>query len=180
MTGVQTCALPIYEATIYSHDIKKTKTQLEQAGIEVTMPSRVNGDQVNIAVLYLFIGIIVISLICLFFISYIILSRIYASKTNEYGIMRTLGLIKKRLDKIVLLENVGIGMTSSILSLVLFVIVDAIYPIMRLGNYLSWIIILVYFSIVFLFSLLIARRFNRRLFKFSVNTTLKGEVARND
>ncbi len=170
----------IYEATIYSHDIKKTKTQLEQAGIEVTMPSRVNGDQVNIAVLYLFIGIIVISLICLFFISYIILSRIYASKTNEYGIMRTLGLIKKRLDKIVLLENVGIGMTSSILSLVLFVIVDAIYPIMRLGNYLSWIIILVYFSIVFLFSLLIARRFNRRLFKFSVNTTLKGEVARND
>ena len=94
--------------------------------------------------------------------------------------MRTLGLIKKRLDKIVLLENVGIGMTSSILSLVLFVIVDAIYPIMRLGNYLSWIIILVYFSIVFLFSLLIARRFNRRLFKFSVNTTLKGEVARND
>ncbi|MDE5546897.1 MAG: ATP-binding cassette domain-containing protein [Anaeroplasmataceae bacterium] len=170
----------VYECVIYSNNPRLTKQQLDGFGYDYTMPAREENSQINIVVLYLFIGIIIFSLICLFFISYIILSRIYASKTKEYGILRTLGLVKKSLGRIVLLENLIIGVLSSIVGLVLFIIVDSIYPIMNLRDYLSFGVIAIYFVIVFGFSLLIGRRFNRRLFKFSVNTTLKGEVARND
>lgn len=170
----------VYEATIYSHQLKKTESQLVQEGIEVTIPSRQDNPSINISVLYLFIGIIIFSLLCLFFISYIILSRIYASKNKEYGILRTLGLVKQRLGVIVVLENLILGFLSSILGLCLFLIVDAFYPIMHLKDYLNFGVIAIYFIIILLFSFLIARKFNKRLFKFSVNTTLKGEVARND
>lgn len=170
----------IYEATIYSHQPKKAKSQLNHAGIDVTMPSREENSSINISVLYLFIGIILFSLICLFFISYIILSRIYASKNKEYGILRTLGLVKQKLGRMVILENTFIGLTSAVLGLAIYLIVDSIYPIMNLRDYMSFGVVFIYFIIVLFFSFLIARKFNKRLFKFSVNTTLKGEVARND
>lgn len=170
----------IFEATIYSHHPKKAKSQLNRAGIDVTMPSREENPSINISVLYLFIGIILFSLICLFFISYIILSRLYASKNKEYGILRTLGLVQQKLGRMVIFENTIIGLASAVLGLVIYVIVDSIYPIMNLREYMSFGVVSIYFIIVLLFSLLIARKFNKRLFKFSVNTTLKGEVARND
>ena len=79
-----------------------------------------------------------------------------------------------------ILEVISLGMLCAIVSLVAFVIARLFTDQLTMGDYMGFSIIFFYFLLMLLFSYLIARRFNRRLYKFSVNTTLKGEVARND
>ena len=124
-------------------------------------------------VLYVFIAIIIVSLSGLFFIAYVVLSRVYASKGKDYGIFRTLGMIKKQLGKVVIFENLLIASFAAILALISFLIINNYVPILYLIEYLTFGISLLYFAIVVIFAYLIALRFNKKLFKFSVNSTLK-------
>lgn len=173
----------IYEAVIYTDQVKVVKNHLEQAGFMVSVPSDMRVAQVgmfNLAILYMFLGLAILALLCLFFISYIVLARIYASKNKDYGVLRTLGMVKKQLGRIVILEVMTTGFLSSILALILFIILYHTTRYFGMGEYLNAGTLSLYFVSMLIFSFFIARRFNRRLFKFSVNTTMKGEVARND
>ncbi|MDE7263474.1 MAG: ABC transporter ATP-binding protein/permease [Anaeroplasmataceae bacterium] len=172
----------IYEAVIYTNQVKLVRNQLEQAGYMVSVPSdmKVDAGMFNLAVLYLFLALVILALICLFFISYIILARIYASKNKDYGVLRTLGMVKKQLGRIVILEVMATGFLSSIFALLIFLILYHTTSSFGMGDYLNIGTLSLYFISMIIFSFFIAKRFNRRLFKFSVNTTMKGEVARND
>lgn len=173
----------VYEATIYasSKSLNTLKAQLEEMGFNVTIPSKIKMTNfIDTAVLIVFASMIVIAMICLYFISYVILSRVYASKNKDYGVLRTLGMVQKQLGRIVILEVITIGIISSILSLVIFILLYNTTRFFQMGDYMGVSILLFYFGLMLIFSYFIARRFNRRLYKFSVNTTLKGEVARND
>ena len=163
----------IYEATIFTKDTRKAKEILEKANISVTIPSRNENAKINLMVLYVFIAIIIVSLSGLFFIAYVVLSRVYASKGKDYGIFRTLGMIKKQLGKVVIFENLLIASFAAILALISFLIINNYVPILYLIEYLTFGISLLYFAIVVIFAYLIALRFNKKLFKFSVNSTLK-------
>ncbi|MDE6660289.1 MAG: ABC transporter ATP-binding protein, partial [Anaeroplasmataceae bacterium] len=116
--------MEIYEATIYTDSIYSVKKQLEAAGYRVSVPSekKIKASMINLIVLYMFLFLIIMALIGLFFISYVILARVYASKNKDYGVLRTLGMVKKQLGRIVVLEVLGIGILSSLLSLILFII----------------------------------------------------------
>lgn len=172
----------IYEAVIYTKNVKEVKSQLEQAGYMVSVPSdmKVKASILNLAFLYMFLSLVIMALLCLFFISYIILARVYASKNKDYGVLRTLGMVKKQLGRIVILEVTATGVLSSILALILFLILYHTTNVFGMGAFMSFGVLILYFVTMLIFSYFIARRFNRRLFKFSVNTTMKGEVARND
>lgn len=172
----------IYEAVIYTKNVKEVKSQLEQAGYMVSVPSdmKIKANMLNLAILYMFLVLVIMALLCLFFISYIILARIYASKNKDYGVLRTLGMVKKQLGRIVILEVTATGVLSSIIAFILFVILYHTTNVFSMGAFMNFGVLALYFVAMLIFSYFIARRFNRRLFKFSVNTTLKGEVARND
>lgn len=174
--------LEIFEAVIYTSSVSKVKSQLEAAGYRVSVPSerRIKASIINLVALYMFLSLTLMALFCLFFVSYVILARVYASKNKDYGVLRTLGMVKKQLGRIVILEVIGIGLLASLLSLIVFIILYHTTRNFSMGKYMNFGIILLYFALMILFSYFIARRFNRRLYKFSVNTTVKGEVARND
>lgn len=172
----------IFEATIYTDSIKESKEALERLGYRVTVPyeKKIKASVIDLVTFYLFLSLTIMSLLCLFFVSYVILARVYASKNKDYGVLRTLGMVKKQLGNIVIFEVIAIGIASAIFSLILFVILYHTTSIFSMGKYMNFGILLFYFILMLLFSYFLARRFNRRLYKFSVNTTVKGEVARND
>ncbi len=172
----------IYEAVIYTHSISDAKAYFESKGYKVSIPTQmqIEPGMLNLVVLYMFLALTIISLIGLYYITYVILARVYASKNKDYGVLRTLGMVKKQLGRIAELEVVLLGLLSAVFSLLLFIILYFTTDVFSMGAYLGVGIIVFYFILMILFSYFLARRFNRRLFKFSVNTTLKGEVARND
>ncbi len=173
----------VYEAVLYTKNVKEAKAFLEKQGYNVSVPidQKVKASVINLAILYLFLALAIMALVCLYFISYVILSRVYASKNKDYGVLRSLGMVKKQLGRIVILEVLATGFIASILSFIVFVIVyNTTTDIFTMGDFMNFGIVLLYFVIMLIFSYFIAKRFNRRLYKFSVNTTMKGEVARND
>lgn len=182
LTGFQPEIKEVYEATIYTDNLKSLKSVLEKNGLAVTIPTEQNikASTFNLIYLYLFLGLTLMALVSLFFISYVILARVYASKNKDYGVLRTLGMVKQQLGKIVILEIIFIGLLSAILSLLVFIICYYTTDVFTMGKFMNFGIILLYFVLMLIFSYFLARRFNRRLYKFTVSTTVKGEVARND
>lgn len=172
-----------YEISVYANNPTKEMQKLKSKGLNVIRPS-VDFKEVSKNQL-LFYGYVAISTVIVFvfcFVSYIILSRIYISKNKEYAVLRTLGVVKKNMAWIVRAEILGIALASSILAFLFFYI---LYYSLRLDflnvvTYNSFGITLMYYFIIILFSLYIAQRFNKRLFKFSAQTSLRNEVAKND
>lgn len=182
LTGFEPEIQDIYEATIYTDNLKSVKTALEKKGLGVSIPNEQNikASTFNLIYLYLFLALTLMALVSLFFISYVILARVYASKNKDYGVLRTLGMVKQQLGKIVILEVILIGILSTVISLVVFIIAYHTTDVFTMGKFMNFGIILFYFVLMLIFSYFLARRFNRRLYKFTVSTTVKGEVARND
>ena len=72
-------------------------------------------------------------------------------------------------------------MISIFVYLVVFILGKAIHkqPFLIFAD-ISFFTTFLYFVVMLTFALLISRRFNARLFKFSVNQTLKAEEVKND
>lgn len=170
----------VYEASVYSNDIKKAKNEILDLNYNVTIPTHVKSVKrsMDLVTLYMFMALLVIPLIGLFFVSFAIMSRIYQSKTRDYGVLRALGMVKKDLGTMVKIETITVGLISSVISLVLFIVVSLIVPKIGLIKDLSILLLVFYFAAILLFAYFTAKRFNSKLFKFSVSTKLKdGELS---
>ena len=176
-----------YEAFIYSKFPKLALSKAESLGYSGVL---VDGFTTTSALeklvnnLWGYFAIIMASftLIVVYFISYIILAKIYQSKRKDYTIIRTLGITKKDMRFIVLCE---VLITTIVLSIFVFVLVFILGKTINKSVFIIFKHILpltaiMYFIVMMLFGILIARRFNRKLFKFSVNKTLKAEEVKND
>lgn len=176
-----------YEAFIYSKFPKLALSKAESLGYSGVL---VDGYTTTSALeklvnnLWGYFAIIMASftLIVVYFISYIILAKIYQSKRKDYTIIRTLGITKKDMRFIVLCE---VLITTVVLSIFVFVLVFILGKTINKSVFIIFKHILpltaiMYFIVMTLFGILIARRFNRKLFKFSVNKTLKAEEVKND
>ena len=176
-----------YEAFIYSKFPKLALSKAESLGYSGVL---VDGFTTTSALeklvnnLWGYFAIIMASftLIVVYFISYIILAKIYQSKRKDYTIIRTLGITKKDMRFIVLCE---VLITTIVLSIFVFVLVYILGKTINKSVFIIFKHILpltaiMYFIVMMLFGILIARRFNRKLFKFSVNKTLKAEEVKND
>ena len=176
-----------YEAFIYSKFPKLALSKAESLGYSGVL---VDGYTTTSALeklvnnLWGYFAIIMASftLIVVYFISYIILAKIYQSKRKDYTIIRTLGITKKDMRFIVLCE---VLITTVVLSIFVFALVFILGKTIHKSVFIIFRHILpltaiMYFIVMTLFGILIARRFNRKLFKFSVNKTLKAEEVKND
>lgn len=119
------------------------------------------------------------SIIIVYFISYIVMSHIYKTKVYDFNIFRTLGVTKKDMRYITIFEFL---VQTVIISLVTYLAVAIIGQCVNENNplfifkHITPVTTILYFFVIIILGLLIARRFNKKLFKFSVTKTFK-EVA---
>ena len=109
------------------------------------------------------------------FITYMIISRVYASKKAGYAIFRTLGVTKKDMNKVVRYEIMSQVIFSAIFVYFLFFILGKTVnnSFFNMFKHISPFITIWYFLVILVLGLLLAKRFNRKLFSFTVKSTLK-------
>ena len=170
----------VFEASIYTNKINKVKNQLEKAGFSVDYPYKLNetlAADVFLNNLTSYGSILISSMVLfiLFFITYFVLAKIYTSRKKDYEILRTLGVTKNDMKHIVNAEILFIGLFSIILAFIIAIILIFSIPMLEELRIIKPLTIFIYFVLLALFTYAIARRFNYKLFKFSVATSLKGD-----
>ena len=163
----------VKEITVYTDNIKKLSKQITQLGYDVSIPSQVENDQgASLIVLYIVMGFVIVALVIMFYISFAIIQRVYLTKTKDYSIFRTLGLVSKDLKKILHIEVVAITFISSILG-ALFTNVIIIISKIDLYKYISFVLIAFYLIAMLIFALLTSNRLNKKIFNNSVYQAIK-------
>ena len=163
----------IKEITVYTDNIKQLTKQINRFGYDVSIPSMVeNQAGASLIVLYMAMGLVVISLIIMFYISFAIIQRIYLTKTKDYSIFRTLGLVSKDIKKVLSIEVVATTMLSTVVGAILTNVIIVISET-DLYKYTSFGLIVFYVIAMLVFGLLTANRLNKKIFTNSVYQALK-------
>ena len=170
----------IYEVSVYADRPNIMCEELEAYGYTVIRPSIYHSrvDQ-NSVLFIIYVAASTLIIFALAFISNAILQRVYNTKIKQYTVFRSLGVVKKEMNLIVLLEFLLIATTAIILA---FIAMYALYFIFKF-EFLNVIIFnnaivtLIYFAVMFMFIMYIVSRFNKRLYQYSVQSTFKAEVS---
>lgn len=170
----------IYEVSVYADRPNVMCEELEAYGYTVIRPSIYHSrvDQ-NSVLFIIYVAASTLIIFALAFISNAILQRVYNTKIKQYTVFRSLGVVKKEMNLIVLLEFLLIATTAIILA---FIAMYALYFIFKF-EFLNVIIFnnaivtLIYFAVMFMFIMYIVSRFNKRLYQYSVQSTFKAEVS---
>ena len=163
----------IKEITVYTDNIKNLSKKLTKLGYDVSIPSMVeNNNGASLIVLYMAMGLVIVALIIMFYISFAIIQRIYLTKTKDYSIFRTLGLISKDIKKII---NIEVFFTTLLSTLIGAILTNIIIIISKtdLYKYMSLYLIIFYLIAMSLFALLTSNRLNSKIFKYSVYQSIK-------
>lgn len=175
-----------YEAVIYGNQDKiiNKLNDMDIKHINVKTYNTLSSLEtfINNIVAYFTMLIASFAIVVIYFISYVVLAKVYSSKKKDYNILRTLGVTKKDMSRIVKYEVMFETIIISILVyIVLFILgKTGLNDFTNLFKNITFVSSLIYFIVMFLFGYFIARRFNRKLFKFSVNATFKNGVTKND
>lgn len=163
----------IKEVTVYTDNVKNLSKKITKLGYDVSIPSMVeNNNRASLIVLYMAMGLVIVALIIMFYISFAIIQRIYLTKTKDYSIFRTLGLISKEIKKIL---NIEVFLTTLLSTLIGAILTNLIIIISKtdLYKYMSVYLIIFYLVAMSLFALLTSNRLNSKIFKYSVYQSIK-------
>ncbi len=169
----------VYEVVFYPKDVDKAAKIARDAGYIADTPGKVGFDKESETYIrYLtFILISIVSIIILSLIGLFIVSGIFESKTREYAILRSVGIIGSDLRKIILCSSIIINIVISIFVLLIcylgYLLNIDIFMIMKYNNVF---IILCFFIYSLLFSLIVGIRADRRIARSNLSLTLKSEV----
>ena len=166
----------VYEASVYVENKNKLK-DFDNLGYSYYQSTISNSDDI-IDDLSLYASLILGVPLCiiLYFISYIILRKIYESKSETYTIFRTLGVTVSDMKKISLIEILILSVSSTVLLYVVMTILGKIFKYkeyLKLFNHITFGTTCIYFVLTILMAILIAIKFNKKLFKKSVKESLK-------
>lgn len=173
----------VYEYVIYADKPNEAVERLESKGLTVVRPSIEYADISQNQLLYIaYVVISTVIVIVLGFVSYAVLFKVYVSKNKDYTILRTLGVPKKQMINIVRLEMLILALIAVLMA---FIVIHILYYFIRIDflnvvTYNSFDTTLLYLLIMFLFAFFLANRFNKKIFRFSIQTTLKREDTKND
>lgn len=165
-----------YQVSIYEQNAKWLMPAIRNMGYNVDHPATQSNDKgITSAMLLNILYMIAVGavMVFVFFISYVLLSRINSTKKSDYEILRTLGVTKREMASIVRLEVLAITLVTSIISGIL---VNILFAVRAFGYTFGAVALStnIYFVLVMvLFSLATSRRFNKRLYKFSVIKSIK-------
>lgn len=171
-----------YFASVYTkpNKAKSVIKDIKALGLKAVYPVEYTNENLLTKILINFLAIIFISevsvyLIGIFFIVYVILGRVYRSRVKDYSILRTLGITKKDMAKVVNVEMLLIGYGITIFTYLFFnglvYAVDALTFLRSMG--ISAFIM--YFLVMFIFVSAMSKRFNKRIFRFTVRESVRGD-----
>lgn len=171
----------VYEVCIYADRPNSTTTKLEELGYSVIRPSIYYSkvDQ-NYTLFLIYVVVSTLIVFTLGFISNAILLRLYDSKIKQYTVFRSLGVVKKEMKFIVLLEFLVISLFAIITAYISIYLVNLIFEFEFLDvlKYNNLSISLLYMLAMIIFVLFVVNKFNKRLFMYSVQNTFKTEVSK--
>lgn len=169
-----------YEASCYGNykQMKKQASKLNYYIINTNTYSTLSSYEKIIININTYASLAAISfvIIIVYFITYAVLTVIFKSKQESYNIFRTLGVTKKDMSHIVRKETMISFAVTSVFSFFLMLILgnvlknNSFFADFRSFNI---VVILLYFIVMMVMGLLIARRFNTKLFNFTVREKLK-------
>ncbi len=175
--------LNIKQVSVYS-EIKEVAKKLEEYDgytiINTKTYTQYSKLQQFLAKLYIYLYILLSSfvIIVIYFLSGLILNHIYKTKIYDFNVFRTLGVTKSDMSKIlryeVLIQTSIISVFTYLLTLIIGLISneESFFVIFK---YFNFVALLLYFIIIVLLGILLARKINKKLFKFSVSKTFKEE-----
>ena len=105
--------------------------------------------------------------------------RVYDSKIKQYTVFRSLGVVKKEMKFIVLLEFLVIAISAIVFAYISIYLINMIFnfEFLEVLKYNNIVVTLIYLVIMLLFVLFVVSRFNKKLFTYSVQSTFKTEVS---
>lgn len=169
-----------YEATLYGNKSKMKKKAKKAKLYIVDVETYTTESKLTLVLLHLgsyaaMIGS-TLMMVVIYFISYAILAVIFRSKSEAYNIFRTLGVTKNDMRWIVINETMISVIFMSIFVYLAGFIAGRIIPANPYFNLLASYnlpVTIMYFIVMFGIGWLLGRRFNRKLFNFTVREGLK-------
>jgi len=172
----------VYQASVYGNK-ESIKKEAKKEGLSYFNISKYDSSNkltrflANLSIYLSIAGLSMIILI-LYFIASIILLKVFSSKLESYAIFRTLGVTKKDMKKILYVEVFMTVISMTILNL----FISISFRFITINNFffntydkLSLKIIIIYLLMMTLIASLLAKKFNKKLFKSSVSKTLREE-----
>jgi len=172
--------IPPYQMTLIVQDrfaAENVMSALESEDINMLYPAAQSDPftEVLVIIMSIFMGGMALGVaLIMYFIGYISLKNVMTAKRKDYIILRSIGLMKRELNLVTMFEMVMTMAFALTVVLVLLIInaefVQFLPDYLRYyqtGNYIFMIVVLL------LLSILLAFRFNKRLFDISVISAFK-------
>lgn len=164
-------------------DVKELSDSLSKSGYKV-LPIKetlTNPDSIVYFVLKLLqLAIFMAMIIVLFFISYAVIRLIMKSRNTYYSTLRILGAKRNNASNIMKIELIAMAIISYVINIIFVLLVNKdILKIPILKNNLSYISpldFIILLAILIILSLLIARRYSRKMFSKSAMNAYREEI----
>ena len=166
-----------YEITIYTSDLSTAKKVVTEAGYKYIVPSEtlVEDDMSQMAFIRSYItSSLVFSMILFTIIAYAIMRGVYKTKIKDLSIMRAIGFSRRQMRGMIQVEMAVLGLAGSIIALLILLMLSLFWSIVMavVSEITIWALI-IYILLMQIFSNIVARMFNRRLFKLTVSKTIR-------
>ncbi len=170
--------LPAYEARLYTNNPEKAIDQLEKLGFNTIHPAtEVKIDSFTKLKLVINSISLLIPVFLIYIVTFLVLAKVYLSKVKEYTIMRTLGIARKDMNKMVILETLFIGIICSLLAFSFLSLLSLLpFKFLKFYGQISPFIVIVFFVIMGAFSFFVGKKFAKKLFSKTSNRMLKEET----
>lgn len=169
-----------FMASIYFRETnyKAVKKNLKSLGFDCVYPAKESTDEISQLLGKLLGFLIAAELACyligIFFITYVVLKKVYQSRIKDYEILRILGVTKTEMKRVVNFELLSLGLLATVFSFILCtVLIYSIKAFAFMRGY-DLITLIFYFGVMYLFVSLMAKKFNKSLFKFTIRKSLEG------
>lgn len=164
-------------------DVKELSDSLSKSGYRV-LPIKetlTNPDRIIYFVQKLLLRVIFMAMIIvLFFISYAVIRLIMKSRNTYYSTLRILGAKRNNASNIMKIELIAMAIISYVINIIFVLLVNKdILKIPILKNNLSYISpldFIILLAILIILSLLIARRYSRKMFSKSAMNAYREEI----
>lgn len=169
-----------FEASCYGKysQMKKEASKLNYYIINTNTYSTLSSYEKILININTYASLVAISfvIIIVYFITYAVLTVVFKSKQESYNIFRTLGVTKKDMSHIVRKETM---ISFAFMSLFSFILMLTLGNVLKNNSFFedfksfNIVVILLYFIAMMIMGMLIARKFNTKLFNFTVREKLK-------
>ena len=172
-----------YQSSVFVKDIKlidKTIKELNDLGIKTLKIVDTLEDYDNNQIVTIFKTVVTIILIfVLFFISYFVIKLILKSRSIYFSTIRMLGANKKVSTNLLMIELFTITNLAYFVFISFIILSRKYFTINYFNNMIDYLLIkdyVILYIILVLMSLLISKRYSRKVFSKSVMKTLKEEA----